>query len=51
MNLAPIPGSAAATGCTGVTLPATLLNIVSCLERFSSLPGLIQGLADTQVTS
>lgn len=30
MYLAPIPGSAAATGCTNVVMPAQFLNIVSC---------------------
>jgi hypothetical protein len=50
MNLAPIPGSGAATGCTGVALPAPFLNIGSCLEPVVPLPDLIQSLVDTQVT-
>jgi hypothetical protein len=51
LPLAPIPSSGAASGCTGVTLPEPLLNIVSCLEPVVHLPDLIQGLVDTQVTS
>jgi hypothetical protein len=50
-HLVPIPGSGAATDCTGVTLSATLLNIVSCLESVVPLLSLIQGLVDIQVTS
>jgi hypothetical protein len=51
MHLASHPGSEAATGCTGVALPAPLLSIVTCLEPVVPLPDLIQGLVDTQVTS
>jgi hypothetical protein len=50
MHLTPIPGPGAATGCTGILLPAPLLNIASCLEPVVPLPDLIQGLDDTQVT-
>jgi hypothetical protein len=41
MHLALIPGLGAVTGCSGVTLPAPLLNIVSCLEPVVPLPDLI----------
>jgi hypothetical protein len=51
MHLALIPGLGAATGCTGVILPASLFNIVSCLEPLVPLPDLIQSLLHTQVTS
>jgi hypothetical protein len=51
MHLAPNPGSVLATGCTGVTLPALLLNIVYSLESVVYLLDLIQGLFNTQVTS
>jgi hypothetical protein len=50
MYLAPIPGSGAATGCTNVTLLASLLNIISCLEPVVDLQCLIYGLVDNQVT-
>jgi hypothetical protein len=46
MYLAPIYGSGAVTGCTGVAVRAPLLNIVSCLEPAVPLPDLIQGLVD-----
>jgi hypothetical protein len=36
MHLAPIPGSGAGNDCTGVALPAPLLNIVFFLPRASS---------------
>jgi hypothetical protein len=51
MHLALIPGSGAATGCTGVALLAPLLNIVSCLLLVVPLLDIIQGLVDTQVTA
>jgi hypothetical protein len=41
----------AVTGCTGVALLASLLSIIFSLEPVVPLPGLIQGLVDTQVTS
>jgi hypothetical protein len=47
MHLAPIPGLGVVTGCTGVTLIAQLLNIVSCLESVVPLLDLILGLVDT----
>jgi hypothetical protein len=50
MHLAKIPGSEAVTGCTGVTLPAPLPCIISCLEPVVPLRGLIQFLTDTQMT-
>jgi hypothetical protein len=50
MHLAPIPGSGATTGCTGVALPAPFLNIVSFLVPVVPLPDLIHGLVDIQVT-
>jgi hypothetical protein len=50
MHLASIPGLGAVTGCTGVTLVAPLLNIISCLEPVVPLLDLIQGLVDTQMT-
>jgi hypothetical protein len=46
MNWALIPGSEAVTVCTGVTLQAPLLNIVSCLEPPVPLQDHIQGLVD-----
>jgi hypothetical protein len=46
MHLAPIPGSGSASGCTGVTLLAPFLNIVSCLEPVVPLPDLIQGFVE-----
>jgi hypothetical protein len=49
--LALIPVSGAATGCTGVALPALLINIFSCLAPVLPLSDFIQGLADTHVTS
>jgi hypothetical protein len=50
-NGAPIPGSGAANGCTWVTLPAPLLDIISCLWPEVPLPDLTQGLGDSQVMS
>jgi hypothetical protein len=41
MNLTPIPSLGAVTGCTGVALPAPLLNIISCLEPVVVLLDLI----------
>jgi hypothetical protein len=51
MHLAPIPGSGAMTGCTGVTLLAPSLNIIYFLELVVPLPDLILGLVDTKLTS
>jgi hypothetical protein len=51
LHLAPILGSGAATGCTGVTLRAPLLIVDSFPEPVVPLSDLIQVLADTQVTS
>jgi hypothetical protein len=51
MQLAPIPGSGAVTGCTGVAVPAPLRNNISCLRPVVPLLGLIQGTVDTQVAS
>jgi hypothetical protein len=51
MHFAPNPGSGAATGCTGVTLPVPYLKIFPCLEPVLFLQDLIQGLLDTQVTT
>jgi hypothetical protein len=51
MHLATNPCSGAATGCIGVTLPALLLNIVSCLEPVVHLLVLTHGPVETQVTS
>jgi hypothetical protein len=51
MHLAAIPGLVSVTGCTGVALPASLLNIASCLEPLVPLLGLIQGFVDTGLTS
>lgn len=51
MHLALIPVPGAATGCTGVTLPALLLNIIHCLRPVAPLSDFIQGLLDTHITS
>lgn len=45
MHLALIPILGAATGCTGIALPAPFLILVSCLEPVVSLLDLIEGLA------
>jgi hypothetical protein len=50
MHLSPIPGSGAATGCTGVALPPPHLNIISYMEPVVPLPDLIHGLVYTHVT-
>jgi hypothetical protein len=51
MHQAPIPGTGAVTGCTGVALLAQLLNIMFCLESVVPLLGFIQSLVETQVPS
>jgi hypothetical protein len=51
VHLVPIPGPRAATGRTGIALPAPFPNIKSCLEPKESLSNLIQGFINTQMTS
>jgi hypothetical protein len=51
VHLSTIPSPQSATGCTDVALSAPFLNIGSRLEPVESLPNLIQGFVDTQVTS
>jgi hypothetical protein len=41
----------AVTGCTGVTMPVPLLDIIYCLEPAVPLPDLVQGLVVNQVSS
>jgi hypothetical protein len=48
---APIPGSGASTGCAGVAPSAPLLNDILRLKPVVSLPHLIQGFVDLQVTA
>jgi hypothetical protein len=51
VHLASVPGPRVATGCTGVALSATFVNIASCLKSVEPLPKLIQGFVDTQMAS
>jgi hypothetical protein len=50
MHLIPIRGLGSAIDCTGVALPASLLNISSCLEPLVPLLDFIQGFVVTKVT-
>jgi hypothetical protein len=51
IHMATSPGSQASGGCTGVTVLAPFLNIVSCLKPVVPLFDLVQGLVNTQVSS
>jgi hypothetical protein len=48
---APVPGSVASTGCACVASSAPPLNVTLRLKPVVSLPDLIQGFVDTQVTA
>jgi hypothetical protein len=51
MRKAQNPGLRATTGCAGVTVPALLINTLSCLDPVMSSSHLAQGLVETQVSS